>query len=150
MKSKRLKSSYYADLATEAAEAFSKAKTKEERKLLIDYYNEQYYGDPDSYFDGTPPFLRLLTDEEIKQVIAAEEAKLIQMRLDEELLVAGRAYSNDHGLTFPQNPTTNWCIDGAWIYDGDNIFLEVWTPPGGGFVFYLPGEEPTKDGKVYY
>jgi len=150
MKTKCLKSSYNADLAAEAEDAFSKANTKEERKQLIDYFNEQYYGDLDSYFDGTPPFLRFLTDEEIKQIISEEEARLLQRRLNEKLFAAGRAYSDDNGLTFPDNPSTNWCIDGAWIYDGDNTFLNVWTPPGGGFVFYLPDEDPPKDGKVYY
>jgi len=54
----------------------NKMMTNEERKKL----EEQYFGNPDRYYDRTPPYVYEMTKEELEQAIAEEEAKLRELK----------------------------------------------------------------------
>jgi len=46
--------------------------TPEERRKL----EKEYFGDPDNYYDGTPPYINEMTKEELEEAITEHEEKL--------------------------------------------------------------------------
>lgn len=70
-----------------------------------------------------------------------EKYNEMRKQLDEELLAATCEYAASAGLIVPELPSIAWHIDGATIKDGERVFLHVYTPPGGEYVFTPPSAE---------
>ena len=66
--------------------------------------------------------------------------KLLKQQ-NEKFLKAAQEYAESQGLVFPENYSLIWYIDGGLVKDGEQVFLEVDMPPGGGFVFTKPQAE---------